>query len=380
MFNKTFILEKKMKILNKVKLASAIESRAKEDLALCNIDGASVLVWQSGEVIYINHFGAASLDGKTLSDNTLFRMASMTKPISAVAAMILVDRGLLSLSDTVDKYYPEFSKMRVFGTDETVDSITVEQLLTHTSGIGSGDAWAESLKVLHAEDKSSVESFRAFLSNQPLSFVPGTKQEYSGIGAFSVLTAIIQKISGMTYAEFLKKEIFEPCKMINTTFSPSAEQWQKLIEMHSKRADKNAIGKTWDGCVFEAFPPESYLGGAGLISSIADYLNFTKMLVSRGEFEGKRIISEAAVSELSKPRFNINDVEWWGLGVRVITGDTGSPIPLGAYGWSGAYGTHFWVDTENEIIGIYMKNSRYDGGSGAVTSKNFEIDVYSALE
>jgi CubicO group peptidase (beta-lactamase class C family) len=294
--------------------------------------------------------------------------------------MILVDRGLLSLSDTVDKYYPEFAQMRVFGSDETVDSITVEQLLTHTSGIGSGDAWAESLKVLHAEDKSSVESFRAFLSNQPLSFVPGTKQEYSGIGAFSVLTAIIQKISGMTYAEFLKKEIFEPCKMINTTFSPSAEQWQKLIEMHGKRADKNAIGKTWDGCVFEAFPPESYLGGAGLISSIADYLNFAKMLVSRGEFEGKRIISEAAVSELSKPRFNINDVEWWGLGVRVITGYTGSPIPLGAYGWSGAYGTHFWVDPENKIIGIYMKNSRYDGGSGAVTSKNFEIDVYSSLE
>ena len=187
-----------MRKINKDLLIQAIERRMKKDLELCNVMGASVLVAQSGEIIYKKHFYNESSCGKTVSDDTLFRLASMTKPISAVATMILVDRGLLSLCDTVDSFYPKFSLPTVleYGIEKKIDSkITIKNLLTHTSGIASGDTWQNSYKKIKPSDIGSVEAFVDFVSDQPLSFIPGTKYEYSGIGAFSVLTGIIQKIT-----------------------------------------------------------------------------------------------------------------------------------------------------------------------------------------
>ena len=365
-----------LKKLSYSRLSEAIESRGRTDIAEENIGGFSVAVMQSGQLIYKNHFGEA------ISDSTLFRLASMTKPITSVATMILVDRGILSLEDTVDSFYPSFKNMMVradsgelFTTDK---KITVKSILTHSSGIGSGAVWTQSVKAATPEDISTVEAFVDFLSRQPLSFVPDTKQEYSGIGSFSVLTGIIQKASGMPYNEFLKKEIFSPCNMTDTTFTPTAEQWSRLIGMHDRIDGKNAEGKTYEGCVFEYIPNANYLGGAGLIASMSDYMKFATMLMNGGTYEGRRIISGSVASELCRPQFPKYGKEWWGLGVRVIAENT-STLPQGCYGWSGAYGTHFWIDPVNEIIGIYMKNSRYDGGSGAKTSRNFEIDVYSSF-
>ena len=370
-----------MKLLNQGDLATTIENRAKKDIELCNIGGASILVAQSGEVVYKGHFGFEDMFEKAVSDDTLFRLASMTKPVTAVATMMLVERGLLSLEDTVDKFYPEFSNVRIKEADGTLvpcdKKITIRNILTHSSGISSGALWQESAKKLTAKDKESVENFVDFILKEPLSFLPGSKQEYSGVGAFSVLTGIIQKIVGMTYGSFLEKELFEPCRMVDTTFEPNDDQWQRIIAMHGKENGKNIVCKTCDGCVFESIPPRNHVGGAGLLSSLGDYFNFAQMLLNGGVFDGKRIISEKSVAEISKPQFFKKAEESWGLGVRVITGE--NSLPVGAYGWSGAYGSHFWIDPANKIIGIYMKNSWYDGGSGATTSKNFEKDVYSLI-
>ncbi len=370
-----------MKILNRDKLAALIDSRANSDIALCNIGGASILVAQAGKIVYKGHFGFEDMREKSVSDNTLFRLASMTKPITAVATMILVERGLLSLEDTVDSFYPEFSSVQIQQADGTFipcdKKITIRNILTHSSGISCGALWQESVKKMTDKDKESVENFVDFISREPLSFVPESKEEYSGVGAFSVLTGIIQKIVGMPYGSFLKKEIFEPCRMEDTAFEPNDEQWQRIIAMHGKENGKNIVSKTYDGCVFENIPPSNHLGGAGLLSSLGDYFSFAQMLLDGGVFEGKRVISEESVAEISKPQFFKKPVESWGLGVRVITGE--NSLPVGAYGWSGAYGSHFWIDPCNRIVGIYMKNSWYDGGSGAITSKNFEKDVYSAL-
>ena len=117
-----------------------------------------------------------------------------------------------------------------------------------------------------------------------------------------------------------------------------------------KKDGKNEVGVTYEGCVFAKFPVKNYLGGAGLISSLGDYLNFARMLMNSGEIFGNRIISEASLRELSKPQEPSNAREWWGLGVRVITDETKTPLPSGTFGWSGAYGTHFWVDRRNNII------------------------------
>ena len=365
-----------MSILNCESLANAIENRMNSDIALCNIGGASVLVAQDGNVIYKNHFGSEITEG------TLYRLASLTKPIAAAATMILVDRGLLSLDDTVEAFYPEFSRMTVYGSDSASGiepHITIKHILTHTSAIGSGAAWDASYRKMTENDMKSAESFIKFISEQPISFVPGTKQEYSGIAAFSVLTGIIQRITDMPYLQFLKKELFDPCNMTDTTFEPTKEQWGRLIAMHNKADGKSVTEKMCDGCVFEKFPVNNHLGGAGLISSLGDYFNFASMLLCGGVFEGKRILSNKAVSEISKEHFYKNPAQSWGFGVRVVSGDASNVLPSGAYGWSGAYGTHFWIDPSNRIIGIYMKNSKYDGGSGAVTSSNFERDVYASL-
>ena len=368
--------------LNVERLSLAIENRAQADIEKCNILGASLLVAEGDGIVYRNSFGFADSNGRKFDEGTLFRLASMTKPITAVAVMILVDRGILSLSDTVDKFYPKFKNMKRIENGELFDvdiPITMTHLLSHSSGVGSGAAWSYSEKRITALDYSSVESFVDFLSTQPLSFIPGTKQEYSGIASFSILTGIVQKITGMPYPEFLKKEIFDPCNMTDTTFTPTEEQWSRLVEMHNKVDGKNAVGITFDGCVFQNVPAENYLGGAGLVSSVSDYFAFAKMLLSGGEINGHRILSPESFHRMLVPIIESEAGESWGLGMRVITGPKKAPLPIGAFGWSGAYGTHFWIDPENNILAIYMKNSRFDGGSHAVTGRNFELDVYSAL-
>ena len=374
-----------MRVLDIEKLSANIESRMKNDLDANNLSGASVLVKQGGKVVYKKHFGTTSPEGgEPISDSTIFRLASMTKPITAVAALILVQRGMLSLDDPIEKYIPKFKS--TFLIDENGNKIsnstppTIKHILTHTSGIGSGQAWVNSASKITSGDRNSVESFVNFVANQPLSFVPGTKCEYSGIGAFSVLTAIIEKLTGQSFECFLKKEIFEPCRMVNTTFSPSKEQWERMITMHAKADGKSIVGKTHQGCVFGDYPPTNPLGGGGLISTVNDYMNFADMLLGGGNFEGTQVISNEMLKIMSTPQIPESirpGNQRWGLGVRVITNT--NTLPVGSFGWSGAYGTHFWVDPENEIVGIYMKNSHFDGGAGAKTSAQFEKDVMSAL-
>ncbi len=251
-----------MRTLNVTRLAEEIEKRATADLEACNIGGCAVLVVQNGKPIYRNCFSTSDGRSTPVTENTLFRLASMTKPITAGAVMILVERGLLSLDTTVDSFYPAFAFMQVRGESgaETVcgSKITVEHILTHTSGIGSGDVWVDAVPCMTSRDVATIEDFISFLSKQPLSYVPGTKQEYSAVGAFSVLTGIVEKITSIPYGEFFKKEIFEPCGMHNTTFAPSAEQCSRVIPMHDKIDGACATGKTYEGCVFEFLVSENH--------------------------------------------------------------------------------------------------------------------------
>lgn len=372
-----------MKQCNVQALAEAVERRAKDHLAEGHIGGASVLVEQNGVTLYENYFGTKDLKQEPITHDTLYRIASMTKPITGVATMILVERGLLSLEDRLDRFLPEFTTMRVFEneSEEIQPGITVEQLLTHSSGIASGKVWKEySLKRMPSAVYGSRAALIEFLATEPLSFLPGTKQEYSGKGAFFLLTEIIQQITGKGFEEFVREEIFLPCEMTDTTFEPSNEQWERMITMHDRQDGRSVEGMTYKGCVIDQFEPQTYLGGGGLISSLGDYLNFARMLLGGGSFRGRRILSEESVAEMIRPRVYKNDREWWGLSMRVITSEENNLLPVGAYGWSGAFGTHFWVDPVNQLLGIYLKNSRYDGGSGAKTSRQFEEDVYSSLE
>jgi len=340
--------------LNRNSLKKRLDKSFQKDISENNIGGCSAIVRQHGEIVYSNNFNS--------TDKTLYRLASMTKPITSVAASILFDRGKLNLEDSVAKYIPEFRKG---------EKIKILHLLTHTSGIFS-EKIRETAK-LEKKDKETLSSTVEFYSKLPTAFEPFTKEEYSGVAAFDVLTYIIEKITDTDYNEFLKKEIFLPLGMINTTFVPSTEQWKNIITMHDKT--ESGIGATTENCVFEDYPCTHYLGGAGLISSASDYSKFAEMLLSGGEGiispESVKLISTAHVPESIMP-----GTERWGLGVRVIVKDEYKPLPVGTFGWSGAYGSHFWVDPANKITAVFMKNSRYDGGAANRSARQFENDVY----
>lgn len=380
-----------MKKLNIGVLSENIENRAEKDIKENNICGASIAVISPDETLYKAHFGTLSAEDKSpLNDGALFRMASMTKPVTAVAIMALYDKGLIDIDDPVENYLPQFEDRYIVkmtdGRAEKVcksnTALTVKHLLTHTSGLLAGECGIAYAKALSTEANKSLKGTVDYYSSVGLSFEPYTENEYSPTAAFDVLARIVEVISYTDYAEFVTKYIAKPCGMTDTVFVPTEEQWRRIIPMHTKENGKSGVFEMKEGCVFENVPVTHYLGGAGLISSLNDYTAFAKMLLNKGEINGNRVISEKAVKLISTPQVPESIMpgnERWGLGVRVITSDNYKFLPVGTFGWSGAYGTHFWIDPVNSIAAVYMKNSMYDGGSGAVTAANFEKDVFNSF-
>ena len=376
--------------LNKELLKINIDKAAQYDFDNQKVFGSAYCVIQENAVVYEQCYGITSLDTQDpVTKNTIFRLASMTKPITAVATLILVERGLLSLSDNVADYLPDFKDIHITEltkTNELIDlgkaknNITILHLLTHSSGIGS-IAMSKS-RIMTDEDKKSVDNTVRFFAKIGLDYEPGTKQYYSGIAAFDVLVKIIEQVTKTDYLDFLQQEIFEPCDMVDTTFVPTQEQWGRIIAMHDKIDGKCSVAKMKENCVHRDFPCTHYVGGGGLISTLSDYAKFAKMLLNNGTTPKKQILSKESFKLLhtgSAPK-RTNANENWGLGVRVVTGGSYETLPVGAYGWSGAYGSHFWIDPANKVAAIFMKNSQIDGGSRSESGLNFEIAVNASFD
>lgn len=374
-----------MKFLDKEKLEYNILKAANYDLENNNLFGSSYFVYQNGNTIFKKHFGIENSDtGMKTNDDTMYRLASMTKPVTAVAILILLERGLISLNDSVSKFLPEFEDIHIItpdGTDmgKTKTDVTILHCLTHTSGFGS-----EKVVQMSDKDRRTFSDTIKYHVNAGLDFEPFTKQAYSGVAAFDVLGAIVEKVTNRDYEEFLKEEIFIPCNMKDTTFAPSESQWKRFMTMHDKADGKNSIGESFENCVFGQYPGGHKLAGAGLASTLNDYSNFAKMLLNNGKAFDRQIVSPQTISAMSLKYLPENlsfgeGCETWGLGVRVIANDNYKTLPAGSFGWSGAYGSHFWIDTENDICAVFMKNSRFDGGAANRSAQRFERAVYDAL-
>lgn len=382
-----------MRLLDENKLEITLNDRLREDIAENKIFGAAVYVGQAGKTLYRNSMGVADpATGAPVTEKTLFRIASMTKPITAVATLILTERGKLSLDDPIERYYPQFKNMKIAEVGEgdalrdagnAKTKITIRNILSHTSGIGSGRAGALQIAAMTMEDLDTLGNTIDFFSRQGLSFEPGTKQEYSGFPAYDVLTGILEKTADEDYGSFLYREIFSRCNMEDTTFVPTQLQWGRLAAMHDRISGKSCVSGVYPGCVFEKIPCTHVLGGAGLVSTLSDYSNFAEMLMNGGVYFGEHILSQASVNELATPQLPASiqpGLQRWGLGVRVIVDGNYPGLPVGSFGWSGAYGPHFWIDPENQIAAVYMKNSRHDPGAGSVTGYHFEADVYDSMK
>lgn len=378
-----------MRKLNKDLLKTNIEKRINERINSGMVGGCAAMVMQNGEVMYSNYFSSEGFD---VNEKTAFRLASMTKPITAAAILICIDRGLVALDDKVSKFVPGFAEMQIGRMNDGVleivgnaeKEITILHLLTHTSGLGSGDVGNYALsKMTWEKEQSCLREAVEHYSRSALDFEPFSAQFYSAIFGFDVLARIVEIASGMQYNDFIRENILDPLGMDDTTFTPTDEQRGRLIPMHDY-VDGKAVPVDFPvGGMFEGLPLAYFMGGAGLAATMSDYSRFAEMLLNYGEYNGKRIISRELVEAMGTPHVPHEIMpysERWGLGVRVIVNDEYKRLPVGAYGWSGAYGTHFWVDPENKITAIYMKNSRFDGGSGAETAAHFEEDVTNSFE
>ncbi len=365
-------------------LEQNISNRIAEDVRSQRVCGAAVAVLQHGEMIYRADFGYQHPGSdEQLRSDAIFRIASMTKPVTAVAILILAQRGKLNLQDEVAKYLPQYARIPMASGGYNTVPLTIWHLLTHTSSMEADAGYRETARYQIApEHNKTIEGAVNYYATLPLPFEPGTHRRYSGRVAYDILGRIVEVASGVDFAQFVQKEIIEPCGMVDTTFAPSEEQWQRVVGMHDYQNGKSVVAETVPGCVIDNCPVTHPLGGSGLVSTVADYVKFAEMLRNKGMTPNGSIVDPQWIEEMAKAQLpaemmseNVNQ----GLGVRVITGDGYPWLPDGSYGWSGAHGTHYWVDPVNGITAIYMKNSRYDGGSGALTGKHFEEDIFRSI-
>ena len=379
-------------LINAEKAEAAITASAEKRIQEGTLTGAHAIVVQNGKQIINKTFGLYEVGGKELDDNAVYRIASMTKPVTALALLIEHDRGHLSIYDNLTKYMPEFGEMYICVKDKNGDPVTdknglmrkgekatneikLYQLVSHVSGVGDVDIASV------GKDKCTCKTAAEWLSTQPLVFEPGSAQQYS-TGAYDVAARVIEITSGMEFSEYIKVNIFDKLGMTDTTFEPTEEQWSRMVGIHNFADGKAFNEKPVPGCVFGASPATYHAAGSALASTANDYIKFAQMLLNGGKAEdGTVILSEDTLKLMSTPvpDDKRSDNTLWGLGVRVIV-KTGNTLPVGCFGWSGAYGSHFWIDPVNKVAAIYMKNSAFDGGAGNQSANEFEKDIMNSFK
>jgi CubicO group peptidase (beta-lactamase class C family) len=368
------------------------------------VAGAVGLVSRHGKLCFLQAVGRQDAEAKTsMASNTLFRIASMTKPITSVAAMMLVEDGKLRLDDPVSKYVPEFKGQKVLAAGkEPVPAqreVTVRDLLTHTSGITyrfrGGDlgglyAAAGITDGLSPSEGTIADNVKK-IAAQPLLFQPGTAWEY-GLNT-DVLGRVIEVASGKDLDTFFRERIFKPLGMGDTSFFPPKDQLSRLAALYTVNADKSLkrVGEepvTAGALVYAANYPykgskKYYSGGAGLVSTAEDYARFLQMLLDGGESGGKRLLKAETVKEMT--RNHIGDKKMWitehgdgfGYGFGVESGKGKGPASAGTYSWGGIFNTYFFVDPNKEVVAVLM-TQLYPSDHLTIRA-DFEKRVYEAL-
>lgn len=376
------------------------------------VKGNSALIIKDGREMYYNEFGFADEQaGKPMKRDTIIRLFSMTKPITAVAALIAQERGYIDLLDTVDKYLPEYADMKVLSADGSLvpaqNKITLMNLLTMTSGIPYGENWegcseaGRRMQVIFDEITDGINKGERLTTREvvrkiaecPLAFEPGLRWMY-GLSA-DVMAAVIEVATGVRYGEFLKKEIFDPLQMPDTGFFVPKEKWDRFAMSYDMQwnpydpykltaCDDTHLGEYYhEDVAYEA-------GGCGLVSTLDDYAHFAMMLANGGIYKGHRILSSATVDFLATNHLT-NDqkaaLDWdssrgygYGCLVRVLMDRTraASQAPVGEFGWDGWTGNYVAIDPVNKLVILYFIQKRGAGTTPVV--RKIRAAVYSAID
>src|SRR5262247_3765486 len=343
-----------------------------------NISGSVTLVARNGRIAHLEAQGLMDIETrKPMTTDALFRIMSMTKPVVGVAVLILVDEGKVRLNDPVSRFIPQFKDIKVgvlqgtqpppppagqrgapprFYTVPAEREVTVKDLLTHTSGLVSGPISNSENAKVSLKAKESNADYIPRLGQVPLEFQPGTRWAYSAQAGFDTLVLVVERASGMKFDQFASQRIFAPLGMKDTFFYPAESYNPRIASLYSK-TDKGLVKQNDPNFMNGAF----FSGGGGLFTTAEDYWQFGQMLLNGGEFNGKRLLSPRTV-ELMRSAFIPDTLpgrargESFGLSVRVLTDPVqrGVALSTGSFGWSGAYGTHFWVDPKEKVVAVLM--------------------------
>lgn len=383
------------------------------------LSGVVTLVWRKGEVVHSDAVGKRDIEaGLPMQRDTQFRIASMTKPVTSIAVLMLLEEGKLKLDDPVTKWLPELAGMLVLEDaagplDKTAAAkraITVEDLLTHRAGLAYG--FTSMGPIAHAHEKKlgsplvnplTPDEWLKALGELPLSYEPGERFHYSH--ATDVLGFLAARIEGKPLGQVLKERIFDPLGMHDTVFWLPKDKRGRLAKLYEAPADGGALRDVSLRMGDE--PPAFEGGGGGLISTADDYLKFARMMLGRGEVDGVRLVKPETVDLMCANRLSEEQrghaflgMPFWlsqgfGLGVSMILdaqkhewmGAGGE----GAFGWPGAFGTWWQADPANDLILIYLIQDSMPLGPEAVTAMQgqrptgrigcpmFQKIVYAAL-
>ncbi len=382
-----------------------IDRVMEEAVARKQIAGAVTLVARQGGVAQLGTYGMADVEaGQPMRPDTIFRIASMTKPVTSVAVMMLYEEGRFLLTDPVSKYLPEFKHMKVLPPEGSGGSapvpvrrqITIRHLLTHTSGLTYhwNKRLGERLReagITHGllQDEGTLREKMKILATIPLLHHPGEVYEY-GLST-DVLGCLVEVVSGMTLDEFFRRRIFEPLGMEDTHFFLPPGKRSRLAAVYERDEDGpiRRVGegpiKGDGGLVYSvSYPYEGprryYSGGGGLVSTALDYARFAQMLLNGGELDGVRLLSPKSVELMTVNHLTeVKAQAGFGLGFGVIRDerDLKELGSVGAYGWGGFFYTNFFVDPAEELIGVFMAQLRPAGGLRL--AEQFRVLAYQAI-
>jgi len=363
--------------------------------------GMVCMVIRHGKVAYFKSFGMKDIEAKEeMTNDAIFRIASMSKAITSVAIMTLYEEGHFLLTDPVSKFITEFKNQKVIirspGSDSIIlvpakSEVTIRQLLNHTSGITYGEGIQTSyyrkagMTVGLTPTEGTIGDKIRKLGTLPLISQPGTEFHYGM--SVDVLGYLIEVISKMPFDEFLRKRIFEPLKMQDTYFTLPQNKYPRMATLYKKGNDGRLITAT--GYVQYPKVQTYFSGGAGLVSTASDYSRFAQMMLNNGELDGVRILSRKTVELMTTNsigeimvsdgfrRNGLGDKFGYGFGIRTERGVFDELESLGIYGWDGAFYTRFWIDPEEDMVGIFL--SQVDNYWDQKIIDKFRVLVYQSI-
>lgn len=393
-----------------------IDQLLEDYIARKEIAGAAVWVYQEGKPVYEKVFGYADIEKRRpVTKDTIFRLASMTKPLTGIAVMKLVEEGKLSLDTRLSDYIPEFKERKVLKKPvdltewcqdpeqplgekaleeeiarrklvEAKHEVTVFHCLNHCSGVGMGpigNGWINN----HITPQMSLKERVKIYGQAPGDFEAGKGTGYSAVAAFDCLGRLVELVSGMSFQEYLQQNIMKPMGITDITFTLNEEQKERLCRLYEY--ENGSLTDVTDSCPdWQLMNPALcgyYSGGAGCFGTLQSYVKIVEMLYNKGFYQGVRILRpetvELMAGKKSRNHMRFSKGARWGLSMAVFEEPKAEDRGLepGTFGWSGAFGTHFYVDWVNRMAVVLMVNRSNIGGAGSHVSLALEHAIYKQV-